>query len=72
MDEQLNRDLRAVADWRVDLTWRLRRAELRFEFAPINELQELAEEHNQLDRDVASFKAVACGLGELMKGGHSG
>jgi hypothetical protein len=72
MDEQLTRDLEAVADWRADLASRLRRAELRFEFAPISELQELAEEHNQLDREVASFKAVARGLGELMEGGHSG
>jgi hypothetical protein len=72
MDEQLTRDLEAVADWRADLDSRLRRAELRYEFAPISGLQELAEEQNQLECEVASFKAVACGLAELMEGGHSG
>jgi hypothetical protein len=60
--------VKAVADWKDDLASRLRRAELRFEFADIRELQDLAAEQERLEREVASFKLVARGLSQIMRG----
>ena len=60
--------MKAVADWKDDLASRLRRAELRFEFADIRELQDLAAEQERLEREVASFKLVARGLSQIMRG----
>ena len=54
--KQLNRlcdDLEAIADWRDDLTARLRRAHLRFEFCGLD-----PEEQEQLEAEAEAFKQV--------------
>ena len=61
-------DLEAIADWKADLASRIRRAELRFEFAAISDLQRLAEEQDHLTDEVEDFKAVSRGLAQIMQG----
>jgi hypothetical protein len=55
--------LKIIADWRVDLTSRIRRAQLRFELAGLD-----AEHIEELAEDVAAFKKCCrclCGRPEI-------
>jgi hypothetical protein len=47
------RDLETIADWRDELSAKIRRAELRFEFIGLD-----PEEQEQLDAEVEVFKRV--------------
>jgi hypothetical protein len=61
-------DLEAVADWRDDLVRRNRRLELRFEFAALINLQQLAVEQDELIAEAEAFKAVCHGIKQMMEG----